>query len=91
MGQRAVKAIREVQTAGDVAAAFGVNLRNVYRWLADFANGGKKAPLATAIPGRPPKISARAAYASLPPILSLMDAATRRTIGIRARSCASSV
>ncbi|MFC3403093.1 IS630 family transposase [Ralstonia solanacearum] len=58
MRQQAVKAIREGQTVESVAAAFGVNVRSVYRWLADFANGGQKALLAKPIPGRPPKISA---------------------------------
>ncbi|GAB7549248.1 IS630 family transposase [Cupriavidus sp. 8B] len=58
MRQQAVKAIREGQTVESVAAAFGVNVRSVYRWLADFANGGQTALLAKPIPGRPPKISA---------------------------------
>lgn len=41
-----------------VAAAFGINVRTLYRWLADFANGGQQALLAKPIPGRPPKLSA---------------------------------
>lgn len=57
MRQQAVKAVREGQAAPQVAAAFGLNVRTVYRWLADFANGGQNALLAKAIPGRPPKIS----------------------------------
>lgn len=57
MRQQAVKAVREGQAAPQVAAASGLNVRTVYRWLADFANGGQNALLAKAIPGRPPKIS----------------------------------
>ncbi|KVN90080.1 transposase [Burkholderia ubonensis] len=58
MRQQAVKAIREGQDVASVAAAYGVNERSVYRWLADFANGGQNALLAKSIPGRPPKVSA---------------------------------
>jgi transposase len=58
MRQQAIKALREGQSAAFVAAAFGVNVRSVYRWLADFANGGQNALLAKPIPGRPPKVSA---------------------------------
>jgi transposase len=58
MRQQAVKAIREGQDVASVAAAYGVNERSVYRWLADFANGGQKALLAKPIPGRPAKVSA---------------------------------
>lgn len=57
MRQQAVKAVREGQPAPQVAAAFGLNVRTVYRWLADFASGGQNALLAKAISGRPPKIS----------------------------------
>lgn len=58
MRQQAIKAMREGQTAAYVAAASGVNVRSVYRWLADFANGGQNALLAKPISGRPPKVSA---------------------------------
>ncbi|WP_175962553.1 IS630 family transposase [Burkholderia pyrrocinia] len=58
MRQQAVKAIREGQDVASVAAAYGVNERSVYRWLADFAHGGQNALLAKSIPGRPPKVSA---------------------------------
>jgi len=58
MRQPAIKAIREGQAVQSVAAAFGVNVRSVYRWLADFANGGQNALLAKPIPGHPPKVSA---------------------------------
>ena len=40
MRQQAVKAIREGQDVASVAAAYGINVRSVFRWLADFANGG---------------------------------------------------
>ena len=55
--QQAIKAIREGQDVTGVAAAYGVNVRSVFRWLADFANGGQNALLAKPIPGRPPKVS----------------------------------
>jgi transposase len=58
MRQQAIKAVREGQTVQSVAASFGVNPRSVFRWLADFANGGQNALLAKPIPGRPPKLSA---------------------------------
>ena len=58
MRQQAVKAVREGQEVSEVAAAFGVNVRSVFRWLADFANGGQNALLSKPIPGRPPKLSA---------------------------------
>jgi hypothetical protein len=37
-----------------VAKAFGVNTRSIYRWLADYAEGGPPALRAKPIPGRPP-------------------------------------
>ncbi len=58
MRQQAVKAVREGQTVQSVAAAFGVNQRSVFRWLADFTNGGQNALLAKPIPGRPSKLTA---------------------------------
>lgn len=58
MRKQAVKAVREGQDVASVAVAYGVNERSVYRWLADFANGGQNALLAKPIPGRPPKVTA---------------------------------
>ena len=58
MRQQAIKAIREGQDVTTVAAGCGVNVRSVFRWLADFANGGQNALLSKPIPGRPPKVSA---------------------------------
>ena len=58
MRQQAVKAVREGQDVASVAAAYGVNERSVYRWLADFANGVQDALLAKPILGRPRKVTA---------------------------------
>ena len=57
MRQQAIKAIREGQDVTTVAVAYGVNVRSVFRWLADFGNGGKNALLAEPIPGRPLKVT----------------------------------
>jgi transposase len=57
MRQQAIKAVREGQTATSVAAAFGLNVRTVFTWLAKFSDGGEEALLAKPIPGRPPKVS----------------------------------
>ncbi len=35
-----------------VEAAYGINVRSVFRWLVDFSNGGQHAMLATPIPER---------------------------------------
>ena len=58
MRQQAVKEVRNGETVTSVAAALGVNIRTVFRWLADFAEGGQNALLAKPIPGRPPKLDA---------------------------------
>jgi len=34
-----------------------VNIRSVFRWLAEFANGGQNALLSKQIPGRPSKVT----------------------------------
>lgn len=57
MLQQAVKAIRVGQDVYSVAAAYGVNVHSVFRWLADFANGGHNELLAKPIPGRTAKVS----------------------------------
>jgi len=57
MRQQAVKAVREGQEVMSVAAAYGVNVRSVFRWLADFTNGGQRALLAKPISGRPSKVT----------------------------------
>lgn len=51
MRQQAMKAIRKGQDVASVAAAYGVNERGGYRWLANFANGGQNALLAKSNPG----------------------------------------
>lgn len=58
MRQQAIKAVREGQPVASVAAAFGLNVTTVFRWLAKFAEGGQNALLAKPIPGRPPKVTA---------------------------------
>jgi transposase len=57
MRMQAVKAVREGQPVQSVADAYGVNIRSVFRWLADFASGGQQALQAKPIPGRPKKLS----------------------------------
>jgi transposase len=57
MRMQAVKAVREGQTVASVAAAYGLNVRTVFRWLADFANRGQNALLAKPIPWRPRKLT----------------------------------
>lgn len=58
MRQQAIKAVGGGQPVASVAAAFGLNITTVFRWLAKFANGGQNALLAKPIPGRPPKVTA---------------------------------
>lgn len=53
---QAIKAIKSGQGVTQVAAAFGVNVRTVFRWLATYASGGQQALQAKPIPGRPPKL-----------------------------------
>jgi transposase len=55
---QAIKAVGGGQSVKDVAAAYGLNTRTIYRWLSQFASGGQKALHAKAIPGRPPKVTA---------------------------------
>lgn len=58
MRQQAMKALRDGQPVADVATAFGMNIRTVFKWLAKFVDGGQNALLAKPISGRPPKVSA---------------------------------
>lgn len=55
--QQAVKAVGRGESATSVAAALGVNIRTVFRWLSDFASGGQNALLGKSRPGRPPKVT----------------------------------
>lgn len=57
MRLRAVKAIREGQSATEIAKAYGINRRTVYGWMAKYLNGGQNALMAKPISGRPPKIT----------------------------------
>lgn len=59
MRQQAVKAVRNGQSAAEVARSFGLNETTVYRWIALFAAGGQNALLAKQIPGRPPSLTAK--------------------------------
>ena len=56
MRMQAVAAVRRGQPVADVAAAFGMNERTIYRWLAAFAEGGHNGLKAKPVPGRPPKL-----------------------------------
>lgn len=49
MWQHTVRAVHERKTAQSVAAAFGVNERSAFRWLANFVKGGQSAFLAKSI------------------------------------------
>lgn len=53
-----IKAVREGQAVASVAAAYGLNVTTVFRWLIKFADGGQNTLLAKSIPGRSPKVSA---------------------------------
>jgi transposase len=58
--QRAVQAVQEGCEVASVAAAFGLNVRTVFRWVAAYTQGGPGALLAKPIPGRPRKNGAPA-------------------------------
>jgi len=53
---QAVRAVERGQQVAEVAAAYGVNERTVYRWLAAYAEGGQQALEAKPVPGRPVKL-----------------------------------
>jgi len=54
---QAVKAVREGQPVTEVARAYGVAVRTVYRWLSNFANEGQTGLTAKPKSGRPPKVT----------------------------------
>ena len=58
--KRAVACIQAGESPAAVAAAMGVNLRTVFRWLALYRNGGWGKLDARKRGGRPPKLDARA-------------------------------
>lgn len=51
--QRAVAAVGQGCSVAQVAVAYGLNRRTVFRWVADFRRGGPQALLAKPVPGRP--------------------------------------
>jgi transposase len=57
MREQAVKALRGGQPAAEIATAFGMNIRTIFKWQAKFVEGGQEALQAKPISGRPPKIS----------------------------------
>ena len=50
MRQQAIKAVREGQTATSITAAFGLNVRTVFTWLAKLSDGGEAALIAKPMP-----------------------------------------
>ena len=56
MRLRAIEATKAGMKATDLALAYGVHRRTVFRWLADYYKGGEQALKAKPIPGRPPKL-----------------------------------
>jgi len=56
--KRAVQQVLEGKKPEDVADAYGMNHRTIYRWLEKYHYGGWDALKAKPIPGRPPKLSA---------------------------------
>jgi transposase len=56
MRMQALKAVREGQAVASVSDTDGLNVRTVFRGLANFAIGGQNALLAEPIRGRPPKV-----------------------------------
>lgn len=57
MREQAVKALRDGQPAAEIATAFGMNIRTIFKWQAKFMEGGQAALQAKPISGRPSKIS----------------------------------
>ena len=57
MRLRAIEATKAGMKATDLALAYGVHRRTVFRWLADYYKGGEQALKAKPIPGRPPKLA----------------------------------
>lgn len=55
---QAIKAVRKGRRVADVADAFGVTERTLYRWLARYANEGQRGLENRSRSGRPPKVTA---------------------------------
>src|SRR5271165_2602069 len=58
--KRGVAAVQSGESPTQVAAAFGVNLRTLFRWLAQYRRGGWGQLDARKRGGRPPKLDSRA-------------------------------
>ena len=58
--KRGVAAVQSGESPTQVAAAFGVNLRTLFRWLAQYRRGGWGRLDARKRGGRPPKLDGRA-------------------------------
>ena len=54
---RAVGQVEKGARVEDVAAGLGLNRSSVFKWVAAYHAGGKKALRARPVPGRPPKLS----------------------------------
>ncbi len=52
-----MKTLLDGQPAAEIATAFGMNIRTIFKWQAKFVEGGQEALQAKPISGRPPKIS----------------------------------
>ncbi|MCX7250379.1 MAG: helix-turn-helix domain-containing protein [Burkholderiales bacterium] len=81
MRLRAVEAVKAGVKATDLARAYGVHRRIVFRWLTDFYQGGEQGLKAKPIPGRPPKLDApqmqSLTLSSVSPVMSLLAARCR--------------
>ena len=60
MRRRAVASVQKGEPRTSVAAAFGVNERVLYRWLAAYRQGGWSKLGARRQGGRPPKLDTKA-------------------------------
>ncbi|MGH7153540.1 MAG: helix-turn-helix domain-containing protein, partial [Acetobacteraceae bacterium] len=58
--RRGVAAVQSGESPTQVAVALGVNLRSVFRWLAEYRRGGWDRLNARKRGGRPPKLDAKA-------------------------------
>ena len=59
MRERAVRRVQEGESPEIVAQIFGIGRTAMYRWLAQYRQGGWDALKAKPVPGRPPKLDAR--------------------------------
>lgn len=59
MRERAVRRVQEGESPEIVAQIFGIGRTAMYRWLAQYRQGGWGALKAKPVPGRPPKLDAR--------------------------------